>query len=147
VWKGAIGSFTANAAKIRKKIAAAGMTGSESARREAEGEDAHQHQRGAGDGVEQELDGRILFPPAPPDGDEHVHRHQLDLPEQEEEDEIQRREHAEHTRLQQQQPDEVLLRPQRDAPGDEHREEGEEGGQHHQRQADPVRPDFVLKIK
>ena len=53
-----------------------------------EGDDGQQHQHRAGQGVEEELDGRVLLARAAPDADEEVHRQEHDLPEHVEEEHV-----------------------------------------------------------
>ena len=76
---------------------------------EIQEQNAQQHQYRAGQGVEEELDGRVKFARAAPDADQQVHRNQHSFPEDEEEEEIERHEDAEHAGLQDQEPDVVFL--------------------------------------
>src|SRR5581483_5652110 len=78
-----------------------------SAALEVEQQDTGQHKDTAEEGVQQELPGRIdasrhamLEYIAAPDTDQQEHRGQLDLPEEEEEQQIERQEDAHHARLQ-----------------------------------------------
>ena len=73
------------------------------------GDDGHQHKGGAQDGENQEFHRRVFPPAAAPSGNQQVHRHQFQFPEQEKQQEIQRGEYAHHGGLQHQQPDEVLF--------------------------------------
>ena len=76
---------------------------------EIEEQDAQQHQHGAEQRVEEELDGRVKFARAAPDADQQIHRDQHRFPENEEEEEIERHEDAEHAGLENQEPDVVFL--------------------------------------
>ena len=110
-------------------------------------EEADEHERRAGDRVQHELHRRVLFAAAAPDGDEHVHREQLDLPEEEEHDQVERREDAEHARLEGEQPDEVLLRAQLDAERDQRRDDEEERREQHHRDAEAVDAQVELDVE
>src|SRR5580700_12202372 len=63
---------------------------------EVEGDEREQHEDGASERIEEELDGRVLLARAAPDTDEEVHRQQHDLPEHVKEEEIERDEDAHH---------------------------------------------------
>src|SRR5437870_8690608 len=76
---------------------------------EVEKQDAKQHQNGAGERVEEKLDGGVELARASPNADQQVHRHEHGFPEDEKEKEIQRHENAEHAGLQHQKPDVVFL--------------------------------------
>ena len=65
-----------------------------------DGQDADEHQRGAGEGVQEELHGDVDATPAAPFSDQEVHRDQAELEEDEEEHEVQRQEDADHGGLQ-----------------------------------------------
>ena len=80
---------------------------------EVEGQDGQQHEHAAGQGVEEELDGRVLGPVLglAPDADEQVHGHQADLPEDVEQDQVQGDKDAEHAHLQQEEEQEELFDP------------------------------------
>ena len=111
---------------------------------EVERQDGHQHEQRARQGVEDELDRRVDAVAAAPDPDDEVHRDQHGLPEDVEEEEIERHEHAQHARLEQQHGDRKLLPASLDrVPGGEEDERHEEGGQQHQQQADPVHAQVV----
>ena len=112
---------------------------------EVEREDAQQHQHRAGQSVEKELDRRVKLPRSAPDADDEVHRHQHQFPEDVEQEEIERKKHADHARLQQQEhgvvfADAIL----NGAPGAEHGDHAHEGGEHHQQQADAVDAEVVV---
>ena len=109
VWNGKIGTLTAKPMNSRMKAIppsdsdAGAVLGEVEARDlgDAEGqrlgaepgdqEDADQHERRAGDGVQDELEGGVLAPGAAPDADDQEHRDQLELPEQEEQEQVDRR--------------------------------------------------------
>ena len=78
--------------------------------KEAEIDDAQQHQERAGDGEEEELDRRVDAVRPAPHADDQVHRQQRQLEEDVEEDEISGHEHADHRRFHDQEGDDVLLR-------------------------------------
>ena len=141
-------------------------------------DDREEHQHGAGEGVEEELDRRVLLARPAPHADEEVHRQEHDLPEHVEEEHVQGDEGAHHAGLQEQQHDHVaghhphrevlrvvrvvvpvavvvldhaghLRRPRARPPrhrGDG-RDEGDEAGQEHHRDGEPVDPDVVLDVE
>ena len=69
---------------------------------EVQHQDGDQHQHAADQRVQEELDRRIFAPRPAPDADQEVHRQQHDFPEHVEQEEIERHEHAQHARFQQQ---------------------------------------------
>ena len=71
--------------------------------------DGEQHQHRAEQRVEEELEARIDAARAAPDADDQEHRDQAAFEEQIEQDEIERREGADHQRLQHQERDHVFL--------------------------------------
>src|SRR5713101_3714819 len=92
-------------------------------------DDAHEHEDGAGHGVEHEFDGSVDAALVSPDADEEVHGNQHHFPEEEEEEEVEREEDADHADFEHQQHDEKFLDAVLDAvPGGEHRDGGEERG-------------------
>ena len=103
-----------------------------------------QHHHGAGQGVEEELDGGVEPARAAPDPDQEVHGDEHDLPEHVEEEHVERAEDAEHPRLQEEQEHVVLAHAVRDrGPGGEDRDVSQQGGQQDQEHADPVHPEEV----
>ena len=106
---------------------------------EVDGQERHQHQHRAGQGVEEELDGRIQLLGAAPDADEEVHGDQHHFPEEVEEEHVLGDEDAQHGGLEHQQPEVVLLVPLLDGPeGAGHRDGADEGGQQPEQEADAV---------
>ncbi len=112
---------------------------------EVEGQDRHQHQRGTGQGVEEELHGRVDAVLAAPAPDQEVHGDQAELEEDVEEQQVQGQEDADHRALQDQHQGQIdadlvvdMLVAKGD--GDGH----EQGGEQHQPQADPVHAQEVL---
>ncbi len=62
-----------------------------------ERQDADEQEGGRAQGVQEELAGRVPSPFVAPPRDQHVHRHQGELEEQEEEQQVEREEAAEAT--------------------------------------------------
>ena len=91
----------------------------------------------AGEGVDEELDGRVAPPGESPPADEEVGRHQGQLEEQEEQDQVEGDEAAHAGRLEQEHPghERAGVAP---GPGPEHGQREEHGRQHHQEQRDAV---------
>ena len=83
---------------MMSKVCCAGVpsTSSVGARVVVERDDREQHEHGAGQRVEEELDGRVLLARPAPDADEEVHRQEHHLPEHVEEEEVEREEDAHH---------------------------------------------------
>ena len=107
-------------------------------------EDAEEHQHAADQRVDHELDGGIAAPRTAPDADDEVHGHQHGLPEDEEEQKIQRHEDAQHAGLQEQEEGVVFLQPVfNGVPTRKNCQHADDGGQHHQQQAQPVDADVV----
>ena len=73
--------------------------------------DGEQHQHGAEQRVEEELEARIDAPLAAPDADDEEHRNEARLEEQVEQHEIEGAEHADHRGLEDQEGDEIFLHP------------------------------------
>src|SRR5258708_7671010 len=113
---------------------------------EVKEQDAKQHQHGAKQRVEKELDGGIKFAGTTPDADQQIHRHQHRFPENEEEEKIERHENAEHPRLQYQEPDVIFLHPNLDGgPRRKNRDPSEQGGQHDQQKRDAVNAEVIAR--
>ena len=109
-----------------------------------EHQERHQHQHAAGEGVEEELHRGVDAPLVAPDPDEEVHRDEHGLPEHVEEEEVLGHEDPDHPRLEQQHEDHELAHALHDrAPGAEEAQRGEEGGQDHEPQRQPVDADVV----
>jgi hypothetical protein len=72
-------------------------------------DDGNQHEHAARHRVENELHGRVDAPLVAPDTDEEVHRNQDEVPEHVEEKQVERGEHAQHGRLEQEHEDRELL--------------------------------------
>ena len=113
---------------------------------EIEEQDTQQHQHGAGQRVEEELDRGVKFARAAPDADQQVHRNQHGFPEDEEEEEIKRHEDAEHAGLQNQEPDVVFLDTILDGgPGREDRDPAQQRGEHDEQEGNAVDADHVAR--
>jgi len=118
---------------------AEGVNSGESAVMEVEEQDAEQHQHGAQQGIEEELDGGIKLARPAPDADQQVHGHEHGFPENEEEEEIQGHEDAEHAGLQHQKPGVVLLGALLDGgPGGEDGNPPQQGGEHDEQERNAV---------
>ena len=105
---------------------------------------AQQHQHGAEQGVEEELDGGVEPARAAPDSDQQIHRHQHGFPEDEEQEEVQRHEDAEHAGLQHQEPRVVFLDAGIDrGPGGEDCDDSEERGQHDEQERDAINAEVI----
>ncbi len=112
---------------------------------EIETDHGDEQRQAAGDAEEQELQGCIGPVGVAPAADDQEGRQQLQLPEQVEEKEIGGQKEAEHRGLHQQQggveqPDLGID----GAPGDQHAEKAEQGGEQDQQHADPVRLQTVM---
>ena len=103
-------------------------------------EDQHgdQDEDRAEEGVEQELDRRVLAVRAAPDGDQEVHRQQHHLEEHVEQEQVERDEDAHHARGQQQVEREYPLTCLSMFHEARHASTLTRPGQHDQAQADPV---------
>src|SRR5208283_5516200 len=111
---------------------------------EVEDQNAEEHQHAADQRIHDELHRRVLPALAAPDGDDEIHRHQHGLPENEEEQEIERHEDAQHGGLQEQEEGVVFLEAVlNSAPAREDGDQAEQGGEHHQEQAEAVDPQMV----
>mmetsp|Transcript_15026 Transcript_15026/g.35416 ORF Transcript_15026/g.35416 Transcript_15026/m.35416 type:complete len:1189 (-) Transcript_15026:477-4043(-) len=111
-------------------------------------EQRDQHQQRAGQGVEEELEGRIDAVRAAPDADDDVHRDQGRLEEHVEQHAVQRAEHAHHQARQDQEGTHVLVHAGLDdLPGRDHDDHGDEGGQRHEPHRDAVHAQVVADIE
>ena len=104
----------------------------------------HQHQHRAEEGIEEELEARVdtLFPA--PDADDQEHRDQTRLKEEVKEHQIQRHEHAEHQRFQEQEGDHVFLDAVLDVPACRDDQRHHEGREHHEEDRDTVNAEAVF---
>ncbi len=108
-------------------------------------EDGQQHQQRGGHRVQEELDRGVDPPRSAPDADQEVHRHQGELPEDVEQEQVLGQEHAHHARLQQQAEDVELLHLRLDGvPRRGDGQHGDERGQQHHEDAQPVDGQEVL---
>jgi hypothetical protein len=105
-----------------------------------------QHQDRAGQGVQEELDGRVFLAGAAPHADEEVHRQEHHFPEHIEEEEVEGDERPHHARLEQKEqrhvPPDLLLDPE----GADDREERKQGGQKDHGNRDAVGPHEILDV-
>ena len=109
-----------------------------------EGQEGDQHEGRAEQGVEEELDGGVEPVLAAPHPDHEVHRQQHDLEEHEEQDQVLGHEGAEHAGVEHQHQDEERLGVAgiRDVvPRVDDDQRGDQQGQGHQRERDPVEAD------
>jgi hypothetical protein len=110
-------------------------------------DDGHQHQHGAGHGVEEELHRGVDAAVVAPDADQEVHGHQRDFPEHVKQEEILRHEDAHQAEFQQQQEGEEFLDAiLHGAPGDQHADGREEGGEQDEPEADAVDGDVEVNL-
>ena len=113
---------------------------------EVKRQDSQQHQDGAGQRVQKELDGGIELARPAPDADDEVHRNQHDFPEHVEEEEVERHENAQHAHLQQQEHGVVFRHALLNGcPRREHGDKAQHRGQHDQQEADAVDAQVVLR--
>jgi hypothetical protein len=108
-------------------------------------DDRDQHQHAAGHRVEDELHRRVDAAVVAPHADEEIHRDEDEVPEHVEQEDIERREDAEHRRLEEQHEDREFLDLLVNAlPSREERDRRQEPGEHDQHQADAVDAQVVL---
>ena len=104
-----------------------------------------QHQHGAQQRVEEELEAGVDAPRAAPHADDQEHRDQAALEEQVEEDEVERAEDADHQRLQHEEGDHVLLDAVLDRlPARQDAQRHQERGEHHEQHRDAVDAHLVF---
>ncbi len=118
------------------------------ARREPEPQQRDEHQQRPDERVDDELRRRIDAVLRAPDADDEVHRDQRELEEDVEEHHVERREHARHAALEQEQErveGAVLLADVR--PRAEHDDRPEQRRQHHEQQVDAVDADEVRHVE
>ena len=101
--------------------------------------DGEQHQHGAGEGVEEELVRRLDAPRSAPDADDQEHRDQAALEEHVEHGEVERREHADAERLEDEEHDHVVAHALLDRrPAGDNADRDQERRQHHEQHRDAV---------
>ena len=104
-----------------------------------DGDDRQQHQDGAEQRVEEELEGGIDAPRAAPHADDQEHRDQHALEEDIEQREVERAEHADHEGLEDQEGDHVLLDAHMDRfPARQDADRRQQGRQQDEEQRDAV---------
>ena len=156
VCTGHIGTFTANDAKKASQSHIAGIQreveGHERrnigrARVEIRDEYCQQHQDGAEQRIEEELERRV-YPARPaPNADNQEHRDQDRLEEDVERDEIERAEHADHHRFQHQEGDHIFLHPDMDGvPARANADRRQQGRQQHEEHGNPVHAHVVVDL-
>src|SRR5262249_46606877 len=101
----------------------------------------------AGQRVEEELDGRVLFTWASPNADEEVHRQQHDLPEDIEEEEVERAEDAHHPRFEEEEHREEALHVLVDVPRGTDGDRRNERRQEHHEDRNAVDTEEILDIE
>ena len=112
--------------------------------RGVEGQDAQEHYDRADEGVHQELERRVDPPRPAPDGDDEVHGHQTEFPEDEEQQEIAGQEDAQHGGLEEQEVGVVLLQAGIDRiPARENGQEAQQSGEHNQEQTVAIDAEVV----
>src|SRR3989338_8958172 len=114
---------------------------------EVEREDTQQHEQAAEQGIEEELDGGVLFLGTAPDADQEVHRDQREFPEHVEQEEVQGDEHAQHADLEQEEPEEKFLDPERDVEGIDDGEHRKQAGKRDQGHGKAVDADVIIDIE
>ena len=115
---------------------------------DAEDQEADQHEGGAEDRVEHELEGRVVPSlTAAPDADEQEHGEQFQLEEEEEEQQVERHEDAEDGGLEDEEEGEVLLGAQVDAPGDHDRDDGEKRVEEDEGQGEAIDAEGVVDVE
>jgi hypothetical protein len=108
-----------------------------------QGDDGHQHEQPAEQGVEEELDRGVDTLLPAPGADQEVGGDQHGLPEDVEQEQVEGDEHAEHGGLERQQGGDVAAGAVGHAPGADDGQRREQGGEQQQGQADAVDPDLV----
>ena len=114
---------------------------------EVERQERDEDEHAAEQGVEEELDGRVLAARPAPDADEEVHRQEHHLPEDVEEEEVEREERAEHARFQHQKQDAISANELVDLPAGDHGQEAERGGQQDEGHTDAVGAEEVVDVE
>ena len=84
--------------------------------------------------------GRVAVPP---DGDDEVHADQAEVPEDEEQEQVERQEHAQRGRLEEEEEAVVGAFAPAQVERVGHRDGEQQRAQRHQRQGDAVHPDLV----
>ena len=115
---------------------------------EPHGDQGEQHQDGAGQGVEEELDRRVNAPRAAPHADDQVHRDQHAFKEHVEHDEIRRAEHADHHGFQDQEAHHELPDADVDGlPGRQDADRGQQGGEQDEEHGNAVHAHAVADLE
>ena len=111
-----------------------------------EGDEGDEHQQAAGQGVEEELDGRVDAVFVAPDAHQEKHGDDLDFPKEIKEQQISGQKEAGQGALQKQNEEKEGAYLEVDGlPGDEHAEDVDEGDQQDQHQADAVQSQAVAR--
>ena len=105
--------------------------------------DGQQHQHRAGKGVEEELVAGLDAGSTPPDTDDQEHRQQRAFKEHIEHRQIERGEHTDHQRLQDQEDDHVFLDALLDSPAGENGKWHQQRGEHHEQHRNAVHADAI----
>ena len=105
--------------------------------------DGEQHQHRADEGVEKELVAGLDALGAAPDTDDQEHRQQRAFEEHIEHRQIERGEHADHQRLEDQEYDHVFLEAVLDFPACQHGKRHQQSGQHHEQHRNAVDTDAI----
>jgi hypothetical protein len=118
-------------------------------RLEEHGQEPQQHEHAAEQGVQEELDGRVLAVRRAPHRDQEIHGNQNQLPEDEEQDEVERDERAGHPSLEQHHQGQEGLGPARvgqEPPRVDSAQERQQERQLEQGKADPVDSDVIAGV-
>jgi len=111
-------------------------------------QDRAEHQDGAEERVEEELERRLDAVRASPDPDHHVHRDEHQLPEDVEEEEVHRDERAHHRALEQEQREAPVLQPRLERPERRvRRDRHDDAGEQQQPERDPVDRDVIANAE
>ena len=127
---------------VERTVAANSLTTVEIA-----GHDGHQHQHGAGQREQEELDGGVFLARPAPHADEEVHRQQHHFPEHIEQEEIERQEHPQHAGLEQQEQNVIALLCLLDRVAAPASQETDQAGENDEREAQAVHAEVVLDLE
>ena len=111
--------------------------------RKVEADDPEEERQRSGQRVDEELDRRPGRVAVPPDGDDEVHADQAEVPEDEEEEEVERQEHAQRGRLEEEEEAVVGAFAPAQIERVGHRDGEEQRAERHQRQREAVDADLV----
>ena len=114
---------------------------------EVERQHRDQHDHGADERVDEELDRGVDPARSSPEPDEEVHREQDDLPEDVEEEEVEGAEDAEQAGLEEEEERHVRLHALLDVERVVDADDPEQAGQQDQRQREPVDPEEVVDVE